>query len=159
MVDATDLKSVGLNRPWEFESPPRHPSFMKDSYDVIIIGVGPAGLSCAVGLQQSGKTVLVLDKKKEIGPKICAGGLTAKIKSLGLSLNKADVLFCVVKLNSPGRRKTITSDEPFVATIDRKKLAKILLEKLSDKIEIKTNTQVDKIKDDVIEINNKKNKI
>lgn len=48
-----------------------------ETYDVIIIGAGPAGLKCAEILGNSKLKVLLIDKKKTIGPKICAGGLTA----------------------------------------------------------------------------------
>ena len=44
-------------------------------YDVIIAGAGPAGLSCAIHLIDSGLKVLVIDKNNKPGSKICAGGL------------------------------------------------------------------------------------
>jgi flavin-dependent dehydrogenase len=48
---------------------------MKNHYDVIIIGAGPAGLECARTLMNSDLKVLVLEKSKVIGTKICAGGV------------------------------------------------------------------------------------
>lgn len=48
---------------------------MKNHYDVIIIGAGPAGLECARTLMNSDLKVLILDKSKIIGTKICAGGV------------------------------------------------------------------------------------
>lgn len=48
---------------------------MKNHYDVIIIGAGPAGLECARTLMDSEYQVLILDKSKIIGTKICAGGV------------------------------------------------------------------------------------
>ena len=50
-----------------------------ESYDVIIVGAGPGGLSCARALAGSGKRVLVLEKSESLGKKICAGELTAKV--------------------------------------------------------------------------------
>jgi geranylgeranyl reductase len=47
-----------------------------ESYDVIIVGAGPAGLRCAEVLGGSRLEVLVTEKKSVIGPKVCAGGLT-----------------------------------------------------------------------------------
>ncbi len=47
-------------------------------FDIIIIGAGPAGLQCAKFLGNSKFQVLLLEKNKEIGPKVCAGGLTFK---------------------------------------------------------------------------------
>jgi len=124
---------------------------MKSEYDVIIIGAGPAGLSCAIGLRSSGKTVLILEKNKEIGPKVCAGGLTTKIDRLGLFLDIADILFSSIKINVPDKTKIVSSDKPFVATIDRSKLGNILLEKLSGEIEVKTDLEVNKIDENFIE--------
>lgn len=129
---------------------------MKSEYDVIIIGAGPAGLSCARELQSSGKTVLILEKNKEIGPKVCAGGLTTKIESLGLFLNIADILFSSIKINVPAKTKIVSNNEPFVATINRSKLGNILLEKLSGEIEVKTDLEVNKIDENFIEANGQK---
>ena len=50
---------------------------MKDiskKYDVVIIGAGPAGLAAARYLAENKKSVLVLEKNKVIGPKVCGGG-------------------------------------------------------------------------------------
>ena len=49
-------------------------------FDIIIVGAGPAGLKCAHTLIKANNKlkVLVLEKNKDIGPKICAGGLTGK---------------------------------------------------------------------------------
>jgi geranylgeranyl reductase len=129
---------------------------MKNEYDVIIIGAGPAGLSCAAGLQKTHKTVLILEKNKEISPKVCAGGLTTKIESLGLFLNIADISFSSVKINVPGKTKIISIDKPFVGTIDRGKLGRILSEKLLGNIDIKTNTEVKKIDENFIEADGQK---
>jgi geranylgeranyl reductase len=50
-----------------------------DMVDVLIVGAGPGGLSCARALAGSGKRVLVLEKSESLGKKICAGELTAKV--------------------------------------------------------------------------------
>ena len=50
-----------------------------ESYDVVIVGAGPGGLSCARALSGSGQRVLVLEKSESLGKKICAGELTAKV--------------------------------------------------------------------------------
>jgi geranylgeranyl reductase len=50
-----------------------------ESYDVVIVGAGPGGLSCARALSGSGQRVLVLEKSDSLGKKICAGELTAKV--------------------------------------------------------------------------------
>jgi digeranylgeranylglycerophospholipid reductase len=50
---------------------------LKDSYDVIIAGAGPGGSSAAKNLAELGHSVLLLEKRQEIGaPKRCGEGLT-----------------------------------------------------------------------------------
>ena len=49
---------------------------MLNSYDIIIIGAGPAGLSCAAKLAHSDKRVLVIDSFSLKYEKPCAGGIT-----------------------------------------------------------------------------------
>ena len=46
----------------------------KASYDIIVVGAGPAGSTAAMYAAKNGASVLLLDKKKEIGNPIqCAG--------------------------------------------------------------------------------------
>ncbi len=47
---------------------------MKNSYDVIIIGAGAAGLFCAFNTANKGKSVLVLDHANKVGKKILMSG-------------------------------------------------------------------------------------
>ncbi len=47
--------------------------------DVIIVGGGPAGSSCAWALQDAGMSVIVLDKQKFPRPKLCAGWITPAV--------------------------------------------------------------------------------
>ncbi len=61
-----------------------------ESVDCLVLGAGPAGLRAAQVLAEAGREVMVLEKKATVGPKTCAGGLTAKSVSelvpLGLPL-------------------------------------------------------------------------
>src|SRR5262249_17554252 len=47
-----------------------------DSCDVLIVGGGPAGSSCAWGLRSSGLRVVVLDKARFPRNKVCGGWIT-----------------------------------------------------------------------------------
>jgi geranylgeranyl reductase family protein len=65
--------------------------------DVIVVGGGPAGVSCALTLSKLGKTVVLLDKKKkeQIGNKTCGDALDMESpvilnEALGLELPKGD---------------------------------------------------------------------
>ena len=46
---------------------------MNNKFDVIVIGCGPAGAQAAKNISEKGKSVLVLDHRKEIGNKLCTG--------------------------------------------------------------------------------------
>ncbi|MEM5778218.1 MAG: NAD(P)/FAD-dependent oxidoreductase [Candidatus Aenigmatarchaeota archaeon] len=53
------------------------------SYDVIVIGAGPAGSSCAKKLAENGFSVKVFDRRQSIGePKRCGEGLDEKAQEL-----------------------------------------------------------------------------
>lgn len=58
-----------------------------ESYDVIIVGAGPAGLKCAEIISKNNKKVVVLEKDNILGDKVCAGGLSAKALKLGIPDN------------------------------------------------------------------------
>lgn len=52
---------------------------IKEGYDVVVVGGGPGGSSTAENLAKMGHSVLLLEKRQEIGsPKRCGEGLTMK---------------------------------------------------------------------------------
>jgi geranylgeranyl reductase family protein len=55
---------------------------LKQSYDVIVVGAGPAGATLAYELAKRGIGVLVLEKEKLPRYKCCAGGVTSKAAKL-----------------------------------------------------------------------------
>jgi menaquinone-9 beta-reductase len=50
-----------------------------DSCDVLIVGGGPAGSSCAWGLRDSGLDVVILDKQTFPRDKVCGGWITPEV--------------------------------------------------------------------------------
>jgi geranylgeranyl reductase family protein len=50
-----------------------------DAYDVLIVGAGPAGSSCAWKLRNSGLTTLILDKQIFPRDKVCGGWITPPV--------------------------------------------------------------------------------
>lgn len=50
-----------------------------DDCDVLIVGGGPAGSSCAWGLRNSGLNVAVIDKQKVPRDKVCGGWITPPV--------------------------------------------------------------------------------
>ena len=48
---------------------------MNKDFDVVIIGAGPAGTSCALALRKSGLKVALLDKRKFPRDKTCGDAI------------------------------------------------------------------------------------
>ncbi len=130
-----------------------------ESFDVIIVGAGPAGLKCAETLGGSKFKVLLLEKNSEIGPKICAGGLTRKDRNY---LNLPDKLIEFksnkIKFHTNGKCSEIKYAEDVIYTINRKNLGQWQLKKLKKfkNIEVRTNARVSKIEKDYVVVENKK---
>ncbi len=86
-------------------------------YDVIIVGAGPAGLSCARNLSGSGLKILVLEKSPGLGRKICSGEISPKLFP--------DVEFKgaqewrVVTVGTAKGTKSVTYRRPFLRTVGR----------------------------------------
>lgn len=51
---------------------------MKKEYDIVIVGAGPAGTSCAINLASSNLNILIADKSLFPRDKICGGGLSER---------------------------------------------------------------------------------
>jgi len=129
---------------------------MKEKYDVIIVGAGPAGLRCAKILADNNQKVLVLEKNKIIGPKVCAGGLTLKDLDLGIPDKIIQRKFKKIIFKTPLQTSEIKSDKPFIATILRKDLGRWMAKKAEKAgAKIKTSSEVTKIDKKSIIINNK----
>jgi len=111
--------------------------------DTLIIGGGPGGLACATRLAQQGKEVLILERNREIGPKVCAGGITWA----GLTRRAPSCLieraFPDQKIFSSWQKTIIHEDKPIICTIDRKSLGQWMLEQaLAAGVHIETGIQV-----------------
>jgi len=55
-------------------------------YDVIVVGMGPAGASAAYELSKRGISVLAFDKQVHPRYKVCGGGLSARIARIFLQI-------------------------------------------------------------------------
>jgi geranylgeranyl reductase len=96
-----------------------------ESVEHLIVGAGPAGLRAGQVLAEAGREVLVAEKRPEIGPKTCAGGLTAKtlaiLRQLGLP---ADAGLTRVGRVAFGRGEPVEldPDSSRVVTLSRREL-------------------------------------
>ncbi len=118
---------------------------IKDYYDVIIVGAGISGLTCAKILCNSGLDVLVVEKNKDLGKKICAGGITfSDLEYLPKRFN-----FTLKKMLIHYRNRIVVLPESggIISTISREKLSKNQLDYLRrvDNIRILTGVAVKKI--------------
>jgi len=118
-----------------------------EKYDVIIVGAGPGGLRCAEILSKNNKKVLLLEKNAEIGPKVCAGGLSRKcFKLLEIDSGFTELSYDGAVFNAPNIRTKLEFGEIFGYTVQRKKLGEWQLQKINkDNVTIRTEVEVKKI--------------
>jgi len=85
------------------------------TFDVIIVGAGPAGSFAAERLASNGVRVMLLDGRPEGQPKACGGGVTAKaLKAWPQLLNAVGRTVNDLELYSPaGKRLSLKLGEPF----------------------------------------------
>ncbi len=124
---------------------------MKENWDVIVVGAGPAGIKAGEELAKRGLDTLVIDRKQEIGaPKRCGEGLSDRwIKVSGL---KPDPIWARQYINgailiSPKGKKIIIDSERLGRTgyiIERKMFEKFLAAnaiRAGAKFMLKTNVE------------------
>ncbi len=79
------------------------------SYDVLVVGMGPAGATAAYELSRAGMSVLGLEKQMHPRYKVCGGGLSVRIDQILESDFKA-----VVEHTVYGIQFTYGGEEPFL---------------------------------------------
>ncbi len=115
-------------------------------FQVVIVGAGPAGLSCAKVLSQNGIRTLIIDKKARVGPKVCAGGLTWSGLARRIPEGLIEKSFPVQNIKTPFQNISVRSPHPIIVTVNREKLGQLMLEQaLGSGAEILTSTRVWKI--------------
>jgi len=125
-------------------------------HDVVIVGAGPGGLNCAYHLQKTGLDVVVLEKNKKVGPKICAAGLTKiDVEELGIPKKLLEQEFTKANADLPTGKYSVTSDKPFLWTFEREKLGQWQLKRLK-KGTVKTNSCVTEIYENHVIANDEK---
>lgn len=125
---------------------------MKDRFDVIIVGAGPGGLECARILKDSPYSVLIVERKRDIGPKPCAGGIVESVEPFDLPDDKTRFFHNhTIRINQ--KDHPISSIRP-IRIIDRSELGRYqfnCIESASN-IDIRTGTKVTNIEKGAIHV-------
>ena len=97
----------------------------EQTFDVIIVGAGPAGLSCARQLAATPMRVLVLEKSAKLGEKTCSGLISPKVfpdESFDRGVPWSEIV-----VGTKDTRRRIRFDRPFLWTAGRFELESRLL--------------------------------
>jgi geranylgeranyl reductase len=103
-------------------------SNLAESYDVVIIGAGPGGLSCAKHLAGSAKKVLVLEKSAGLGQKICSGLISPKaFPDMAGHSDDRGIPWTEISVATRKSKKAIKFTRPYLWTMGRKDIEGRLL--------------------------------
>jgi flavin-dependent dehydrogenase len=95
-------------------------------YDVVIVGAGPGGLSCAKHLAGSTQRVLVLEKSPELGRKICSGLISPKV--FPTQTSDRGVPWTEISVATRSSKQSLKFDRPYLWTLGRKEIEGRLLQ-------------------------------
>ena len=95
-------------------------------YDVIIVGAGPGGLACAQKLCEHNVSTLVIERKSQIGPKACAGGVTWSGFLQNLPKELIEASFPVQHVHSTLQNIVVSRQQPLIATVNRFQLGQFM---------------------------------
>lgn len=125
-------------------------------YDVIIIGAGPAGLSCAQVTASRGYSTLVIERNNSIGRKVCAGGITwngllQKLEDISQNSFASQYIF------TRYQSAVIREASPIIATVNREELGELMLRRAMEKgAEIRTGCLLSSINSSEIIVTDRK---
>lgn len=101
-------------------------------YDVVVIGGGPGGLHCGRILSENGVKTLILERKTQIGKKVCAGGITWRglIKTIPETL--VERTFKRQIITTRYQNVVVEESMPMIATINRSALGNYMAQLAED---------------------------
>lgn len=98
-------------------------------FDVIIVGAGPGGLACAEIIASQGLKTLVLERKKIIGKKVCAGGVTWNGLVKKVPIDIFEKQFDTQYIFTRFQKAIVSAPTPIIATVNREKLGQLMSHK------------------------------
>ncbi|HIH96878.1 MAG TPA: NAD(P)/FAD-dependent oxidoreductase [Thermoplasmata archaeon] len=128
-----------------------------EEYDVLVVGAGPAGSSCAKAIAEKADKSVLLIEKRQTPASACAGGIPAyHLEKLGLSIPKEVILEEIHEevILSPSYSliidESIFDSGPAGFIINRKKFDQWLIkEAISSGVEYRNNTDFLHVKDEI----------
>ena len=96
----------------------------------------------------------MIEKNQRIGPKICAGGLTSQIFSLGLPIELTDRQFFSFNVHCFNKLIEIKDKRLLLATINRSRLGQWMLGQIPGGVEIFTDSNVTEIRETSLLLDN-----
>ncbi len=132
-----------------------------EKHHVIIVGGGCSGLKTAWELAKKGIDVLILEKNKQVGYKVCAGGLTKRALAVcgfpDSLLQRRFKKILIVRRKKPENPIEIKRTGLLIATINRADMNKYMAEQAKNAgARIRTGSEVTKVKKNSVIVNSKK---
>ena len=119
------------------------------SYDVAVVGAGPAGITAADSASKSGRKVILFDRKKDIGyPVRCGEGVGFKGMNASIGIREEWVLSKIkrVRMISPSGHKVDLEKIGKSCIIDRVKMERDLAqEAVSKGVELNKSTSIERV--------------
>lgn len=141
-------------------------SVIDKNYDVIVVGSGPAGSTCAIECAKQGLHVAVIEKLSHPRVKVCGGGVVKRAydacpinidASVGKKVYQIDLMWHRSRLKLSTKQK-----DPIIYMVQRKNLDKQLLdEALAQDVDYYPNTILTSIKEkhEEVEVTSKELKL
>jgi len=108
------------------------------TYDVAIVGAGPAGLICASELEKFGKDVVVIEKDKRVGDPVDCSGLFNKSGLERLEIKDGDFVLNEVKgarfISASGKSADVGGKNNKAVVTDRAAFDRFLADKYSGEL-------------------------